>query len=311
MSANPHSIRLSIITPVFNAPRGYLTELADALLLQMPGLDAEWLLVDDGSDRADTLAALTALAQHAGVRLLRNAERRGAGAARNFGAAQSRGTWLYFIDADDLPVPGALGRLLGLLRSHPGVRWLAGGYEQFDDGLAPADLNVGVPAEDDPAVEHWPDAVRRLIFETLFNQGSYLVERSLFLEAGGFDERFRIGEDWLLWMRLAARGELYYCRLQVFWQRRGHGSLMSGPLSATAAIVAPYLAARRDPRFASHRRPLRWRIFRLYRLLAERNQALGRRTRAVRFAFLAAFWALNEPQQWINVLRAARGSALR
>lgn len=303
------SIRLTIITPVFNTPVDYLSALAASVLPEMRSLAAEWLLVDDRSDDAATLSRLETLARDPGVRLLYNGGTRGAAGARNFGAARAAGQRLFFIDADDLLVPGALAALLDAMARNPRIRWLAGDFEQFSDRPPPPPS--APPEHRAVVVEHWPDAADRLVAETLFNQGSYVIDRALFLEAGGFDERFRLGEDWLLWMCLAVRGELYRCNLCVFWQRRGHASLMSGPLTATAAVVAPFLAARRDPRFAAQKRRLRWRIFGLYRLLAVRNQTLGRHLQAARFALLAALWAVNEPQQWLNVLRAALGRAPR
>lgn len=301
------SIRLSVVTPVFNTSAEHLKALRDSLPAALGDVGYEWLLVDDGSDDPSTLTMLRDLATRPSVRLLRNAGRKGAGGARNHGAAVAAAARLMFVDADDVLLPGAAQQLLEAMEQRPQIRWLAGEFEQFDADGPPQAVAAAQPL----LVEHWPDAANRLVFETLFNQGSYLIERDLFFDAGGFDDDFVLGEDWMLWMRLAIRGELYHCNLLVFWQRRGHVSLMSGSLAATSAIVAPYLALRRDPRFAEQKQLLRWRIFRLYRLLAERNQALGERARAIRFALLAAIWAVNEPQQWANVLRAAAGVTLR
>lgn len=305
---NPHS-KMTIITPVFDTPAAYLDALCATLSPIVDGDTTQWLLVDDGSTRTGTCAALATLEGRPGVSVIRNAGRKGAAGARNFGARTSESDWLYFIDADDLPVVSNLQLLRTVVESRPDIGWLSGDFEQFEEA-APAPPDPAIE-QTGPIVTHWADAAARLVFETWVNQGSYIIRRELFFAAGGFDERFEIGEDWLLWMRLAADGKLFYLPRVVYWQRRGHASTMSGPLSLSDAIVRPYLAARREARFAGYRKPLRWRIIKLYRLLAERNQQVGRRGPSVRFALQAALWSVNDLQQWTAVLRAALGQPIR
>ena len=301
---------LSVITPVFNTPSRYLDDLASSLHAAVDGVAWEWLLVDDHSDDADTLACLDRLAQRPGVVRMTNTSGKGAANTRNTGAAQARGELLAFVDADDIPVPRALAQLAQTMEASPDIRWLAGDYDTFTDEHPPSDPPMASAAMD-CVVEHWPDAARRLIFETPFSQGSYVVRRQLFDDVGGFDERFVIGEDWYLWMRLAAQRELYFCPLKVLLVRRGHPSTMASQASTGDAVVAPYLAARRDPLFAAHRKVLRWRIYKLYRLLAERNQAIAQHARATRYAGLSALWGINDGKQWLNLLRAMARKPLR
>ena len=303
--------RLSIITPVYNTMPEYLQALARSLGDAVGDVAVEWLLIDDGSESVGTLDCLRMLAREPHVRLERNARADGAAGARNHGASIAAARRLMFLDSDDLLEPGSVEKLFSCMEQNPRVRWLAGDFKQFHEQPPLVDKAVRSDSAGVTAPVHWPDAVNRLVFETLFNQGSYIVDRDLFWEAGGFDEKFQIGEDWLLWMRVAIRGELYRCPTMVLWQRRGHRSIMSGVLTDTAEIVAPYLAARRDPQFSDQRRLLRWRIFRLYRLLSQRNEVLGYRVNTIRFAWLAAAWAINEPRQWMNALRALVGLRLR
>ncbi|MCP5422970.1 MAG: glycosyltransferase [Chromatiaceae bacterium] len=309
-SQRPSSQRpsLSIVTPVFDTPAAYIVALADALEGIADGGDVEWIVVDDGSTDPSTCTALAALQDRQGVRVVANAASRGAAGARNFGVRETRADWLYFIDADDLPVPGALDTMRALLAANPQVRWLSGDFVDFDGEVPSSDMATSFGAQ--ATIRHWPDAANRLVTETWVNQGSYLIARELFSGVGGFDTAFVIGEDWLMWMRLAVREELYFVDMPVLWRRRGHASTMSGPLSLSDAIVRPYLTARRDPQFRAQRRFLRWRIVRLYQLLARRNQEIGRTGQATRFALLAACWSLRSPRDWLDVLKAAVGRRL-
>ena len=68
---------LSVITPVFNTPSRYLDDLASSLHAAVDGVAWEWLLVDDHSDDADTLACLDRLAQRPGVVRMTNTSGKG------------------------------------------------------------------------------------------------------------------------------------------------------------------------------------------------------------------------------------------
>ncbi len=307
----PARLTLSLITPVFNTPPDYLSALAQSLPAAVGRPSYEWVIVDDGSTDGRTREMLDKLAAQPEVRLLTNTKTKGAAGARNTGAEASQAPYLVFVDADDLLQPGGIASLLEAFEGSPRVRCVVADFEQFERTPGDVDVAPQLLADSQCVPAHEPDIARRLVFETPFNQGSYVVERSLFFDLGGFDERFRIGEDWLLWMRLAARKEIYYCRRLVMWQRRGHASVMSGSLSATQAVVAPYLAARRDVQFADLKKPLRWRIGKLYGVLAQRNADSGSYRRAVRFALLAALWSVNDFRRWWNVVRAAVGQVPR
>lgn len=307
----PARLTLSLITPVFNTPPDYLAAVAQSLPAAVGRHSYEWIIVDDGSTDGRTRAMLGELATQPEVRLLTNTKTKGAAGARNTGADVSQAPYLVFVDADDLLQSGGIESLLDAITNNPQLRCVVADFEQFEDSPGDVDVAPELLADSECVPVHEPDIARRLIFETLFNQGSYVVERSLFFDLGGFDERFRIGEDWLLWMRLAVRKEIYYCRRLVMWQRRGHASVMSGSLSATQAVVAPYLAARRDTQFVDLKKPLRWRISKLYGLLAQRNADGGSYWNSVRFAMLAALWSVNDLGQWWNAVRVAAGQAPR
>ena len=107
--------RISVIIPVHNA-KSYLRECLDSILSQTEK-NIEVLCVDDGSTDGST----EILAGHA------NADPRikiltepcsGAGAARNLGLAHAQGTYLYFMDADDVCEPELLERAADELDTH-------------------------------------------------------------------------------------------------------------------------------------------------------------------------------------------------
>ena len=91
----------------------YLEECLDSIL----GQSWTWLevlVVDDGSTDATGDVADLVAEQDRRVRVLHQANA-GLGAARNAGVARARGEYLAFADSDDVVLPGAYERLVGIL----------------------------------------------------------------------------------------------------------------------------------------------------------------------------------------------------
>ncbi len=85
---------------------------AIASVLSETGVDLECIVIDDGSGdgTADIVAAVAATDPR--VILIRLQDNGGVSNARNHGLDAARGTWLTFLDADDLLRPGGLAALM-------------------------------------------------------------------------------------------------------------------------------------------------------------------------------------------------------
>ena len=102
---------VSVIIPVYNAER-YLAECLDSVLGQTLR-DTEVICVDDGSTDGSVEILAACAAKDPRIRVLRQPENLGQGAARNWGLEESRGEYTYFMDADDeLASADALERLV-------------------------------------------------------------------------------------------------------------------------------------------------------------------------------------------------------
>jgi len=109
------SFRLvSVIIPARNEEAGIGSVVRAVLDQQVPGTEIEVIVVDDGSTDGTAKAA-----EAAGARVLGMSPGDGnPAAARNRGAAASKGDPIVFLDADCIPAPGWLSTLL---RTHEEV----------------------------------------------------------------------------------------------------------------------------------------------------------------------------------------------
>ncbi|QSB05778.1 glycosyltransferase [Natronoglycomyces albus] len=142
-------LRLSVIIPVYNV-EDCLADCLDSILGDASadaaqGWQVEVIAVDDCSTDS-SLSILDAYAAFdTRLRLLRTERNSGSGPARNLGFAHATGDYVWFVDADDVVVPGAIGHVLRRLSEATGARRpdvLLVGHEKIDDEGRPAAGNL-------------------------------------------------------------------------------------------------------------------------------------------------------------------------
>ena len=152
------------------------------------------VVVDDGSDDAETVDALARLDEDPDVTVLRQPENRGPSSARNRALEQLESNYFLPIDADDELLPDALERMLERLEGAP-----------EDVGFVyPNAQHIG--NQDNyvasPAYNLW------LLMEQNYCPAPALFDRRLFEGDGvSYPEEIVVGhEDWDLVLQLAERG---------------------------------------------------------------------------------------------------------
>jgi|GEM_PF-1373919 len=131
--------KLSIIIPTYNRADLIPFTLDSLLPVHHPGVDYEVIVIDDGS--ADNTWELVTNS-YPDVILLRN-EGKGAPAARNTGLRASQGTYILYLDSDDLIGPGYLKGKITWLDEHPDLDAVYGAYDYFaSDGAFSAETII-------------------------------------------------------------------------------------------------------------------------------------------------------------------------
>jgi glycosyltransferase involved in cell wall biosynthesis len=155
------------------------------------------LVVDDGSTDATS-----EVAESAGAEVIRRDRPGGPAAARN-SALRACGTrWAAFLDADDVWLPGHLGRAESVMETERPVLLAASALRVDRNGRSLGRTVARAPGE--------PALTAMLRGRLSVTASAAVVEVSAALAVGGFDERITIPscEDLDLWLRLAAAGNV-------------------------------------------------------------------------------------------------------
>ena len=185
---------MSVVIPTYNLARFLPEAVASVRAQGWP--DIETIVVDDGSTD-ETPDLLERLSREGGVRWFRQ-ENAGAAAARNRGIREARKAWVAFLDADDFWLAGKLAAQFEALESRPSARFSYTDVRLRGEGGAETDLACGTT--DRPLLP-------QMLAGNMFATPTAVVRRDCFDRVGLFDARLRTGEDWDMWMRLAAHFE--------------------------------------------------------------------------------------------------------
>lgn len=180
-----------IITTYHN--EAYLPRAIESVLHQTYR-NIELIVVDDNPPGSDARAAAEAVMEHyPDVIYLRHPENRNGAAARNTGIRAAKGSYLAFLDNDDLYFSDHIASCVGALQAHPECGCVLCGVVKICGGLC-WDL---IPAAEG-------DLVKTLLFsETALGTGSNLfVKADIVRELKGFDESFVRHQDIEFGLRL-------------------------------------------------------------------------------------------------------------
>jgi glycosyltransferase involved in cell wall biosynthesis len=188
---------LAVVIPVYKHSV-LLAEAVISVLNQETDFGLFIVIVNDGCPMQETHQACLDFAAAAPDRVhyIRRANG-GLSAARNTGIDYVVGTWetvqaIYFLDADNRLLPGALQRAYDVLVQDPEVGWIYPNIDMF-----------GQEWNSDYSGEY---SVLRHLEENICEAGS-LVRRGVFEKGARFDESMKLGfEDWDFWLAAIERG---------------------------------------------------------------------------------------------------------
>jgi glycosyltransferase involved in cell wall biosynthesis len=195
---------VSVIIPVYNGER-YLSYTLESVIAQT---EKNWeiISVNDGStDHSQTILEEYAMNYPDHIRVI-PVNNGGVSRARNTGVSEARGTYIAFLDQDDLWMPQKLQLQVEQFRS---------------------DKNLGISYTNESIIDHTGSVVREkvLIFNEKLNRGfvfeylvfenfipisSVMLKRDLFIAIGGFDPRYSLAEDYDFLLKAVKKASVDY-----------------------------------------------------------------------------------------------------
>ncbi len=204
---------VSVVVTHFNRP--HLLEQALRSLQSQTYSNIEILVVDGGSTLPEAKTFLTACETTLkNGRVIYDTDRY-VGAARNLGATQAKGEFVFFLDDDNYLMREALATLVAVAQ-RTNAHIITSANRRFISDAEPDGSTKSMGA--------WVPlggALARGAFDNVFGDASFLISRSLFLERGGFTEDVGIGgEDAEFLARCVLSGlSLFVVPRPLYWYR--------------------------------------------------------------------------------------------
>ena len=235
-------MKFSVIIPLYNkAP--YIRKALESVLAQTY-TDYELIIVDDGSTDgsaeiaeaflqelpASRLSPLTSNLTSDSVPASRLLKQKNAGvsAARNNGFSVSSAEYLAFLDADDWWEPTYLERMAQLIADYPDAGLYASNYVYYKPGKTHVALNIPTGYINYPKSYYESNAMPVWT-------GAAMIPRKAYDEMGGFPLGIKLGEDFLLWSKIALQYPVAFLNEPLAW----YNNDVPATLRATRNLHAP------------------------------------------------------------------------
>jgi glycosyltransferase involved in cell wall biosynthesis len=193
---------VSVVIPTYNYGQFIAGAIEGALAQTRP--PDEVIVVDDGSiDNTESIVSEFGTE----VRYIRQ-DNAGVCAARNKGVSESCGELIAFLDADDIWEPTKIEKQLATFVQDSEIGLVHCGMREFDSDTGET---VGMIID---GQEGWI-ADELVLWERpaiIVSGSATMVSRKAFDEAGGYDTRLKVGEDWDFCYRVARRFKVGFVR---------------------------------------------------------------------------------------------------
>lgn len=222
-------MRFSVIIPLYNkAP--YVAKAIQSVLSQT-FTDYELVIVDDGSKDNSVEIAAKAIENRSNCRLIKQ-ENAGVSMARNHGVAISCAPYICFLDADDWWAPTFLEAMSNFIEEFQYAGIYGTNYTIVNETKHKTRIaKIGVDEGFEKGYINYCQVYAKTMYMPLWT-GAVCIPRKVFEDMQGFPKGIKLGEDFLLWIRIALKYKvaflnkpLSYYNQDVVTANRGVGRL--------------------------------------------------------------------------------------
>jgi glycosyltransferase involved in cell wall biosynthesis len=219
---------VTVIIPVYNYEK-YIGKAIENVLGQTYS-NIECIVVDDGSTDRTKNIIKDYCKKDKRVKYIYQ-KNCGASKARNTGIKDAKGEIIQFLDADDLMEKTKIEYQVQIFKKMPYVDIVYGNYKYFKESLNEIDKSENNYDTWTPKIcGKGEKIINAMIMSNIGMTHSLLVRKEMFSYEVKFDEKYRIFEDWKLWLTFSMRNAYFYFdgRYEsMVYVRKGHASLQS------------------------------------------------------------------------------------
>ncbi len=224
---------VSVVIATFNMGQ-YIEQAIDSILRQSWN-NLEIIIVDDGSSD-NTSEVMKQYQREPKVIYIKN-ENQGQPKAKNCGIKKTRGEFIAFCDADDFWEANKLEVQMPLF-ANPKVGVVYSEISNIDE----KNNRYQRPANE---IRHTGQATEQLLLQNFIPFGTAVIRRICTEKNGIFDEQYRMGIDWDLWLRYSLDWEFAYTPERTYVYRVWPGQMSSnyrGRYDHAARILNNFVA---------------------------------------------------------------------
>jgi len=199
---------VSIIIPAYNCS-SYISEAIESVLSQSYN-DFEIIVINDGSTDNTEKVLSEYIANKVIKYIIQN--NRGPAAARNAGIKLSKGSFIAFLDADDIWKPSYLEKLIKKFEDDSSIGFVYSSCYFVDK-------NRSIIHNYKRKVDFYNGNVTLPLFCKFFLTSSIIAKKKCFDAVGLFNEKLLVGEDYEFLLRLSCQYEAEYVE-EKLWERR-------------------------------------------------------------------------------------------
>jgi glycosyltransferase involved in cell wall biosynthesis len=225
---------VTVIMPVYNGAETLQSAVQSVLVQGYEPM--QFIAVDDGS----TDASLERLASFGSAIEVYRQSRKGPAEARNLALSHTRGSYVAFIDADDVWLPGKLQLQVAYLDAHPEVSAVFGRFERWEAGpqgdfQTPPLHGMPVDHREAPTKERFRTTALTgclyadLLLDSAVHIITAMVRREAASAIGGFDASLATGSDYDFWLRFSRANRMTQLDQVMAWYRIHPHSITKRP----------------------------------------------------------------------------------
>lgn len=195
-------MKFSVIIPLYNKAL-YVAKAIKSVLSQTFA-EYELVIMDDGSTDDSFDVALRTIEEHPNCHLYQQ-KNGGVSVARNNAVALSQGEYLCFLDADDWWDAHFLEAMSELIVDYPEAGVYGTNYTIVNETRHKTRVaQIGVDDGFEKGYINYCQTYAKTMYMPLWT-GAVCMPRTVFDEMDGFPQGIKLGEDFMLWIRVALK----------------------------------------------------------------------------------------------------------